>query len=95
MSDSNSFYTQRELCIWKTEDGTANSDINRQSTALVLEKEAPVGRHPFHLSSLGKSNWIKGLILFEELLTLAHKDTQHDALLINIAKRSQFGIGFV
>ena len=40
------------------------------------------------------SNWIKVLILFEELLTLGHKDTQHDALLINIGKRNQFGIGF-
>ena len=34
------------------------------------------------------------MVSFEELLTLGHNDTQHDALLINIGKRNQFGIGF-
>ena len=34
------------------------------------------------------------MVFFEELLTLGHKDTHYNAVLINIGKLNQFGIGF-
>src|SRR5580658_8078054 len=70
------------------------ANINKPTAGAQFDRELPVGKHPFQLSSLGTPNGQKVTIMFEELLAAGHEGAEYDAWLIPI-NGEQFGSGFV
>ena len=92
---SSSDYTPPKVWTWNKASGGRFANINRPVAGATHDKELPVGRHPFQLSSLGTPNGQKVTIMFEELLAAGHTGAEYDAWLINIGQGEQFGSGFV
>ncbi len=88
-------YTPPAVWTWDKENGGQFASINRPTSGAQVEKELPVGKHPFQLYSLGTPNGMKVTIMFEELLEAGHSGAEYDAWLINIGAGDQFGSGFV
>lgn len=84
--------------VWKENsngNGGKFASINRPTAGARVDKELPVGKHPFQLYSLATPNGVKVTIMFEELLALGINEAQYDAYLINITEGDQFTSGFV
>ncbi|MBV8799661.1 MAG: glutathione-dependent disulfide-bond oxidoreductase [Alphaproteobacteria bacterium] len=88
-------YTPPKVWVWDKESGGRFAAINRPVAGPTHEKEAPVGKHPFQLYSLGTPNGVKVTVMFEELLAAGHAEAEYDAWLINIGNGEQFASGFV
>ena len=88
-------YTPPAVWTWDKENGGAFASINRPTAGAQVERELPVGEHPFQLYSLGTPNGQKVTIMFEELLAAGHSGAEYDAWIINIGAGDQFGSGFV
>ncbi|GAA5052290.1 glutathione-dependent disulfide-bond oxidoreductase [Erythrobacter westpacificensis] len=87
-------YTPPE--VWQpTESGGQFSGINRPTAGARVQKDLPVGEHPFQLYSLGTPNGVKVTIMFEELLERGYAEAEYDAWKIDISKGEQFWSGFV
>ena len=93
MSDTE--YTPPPVWVWDKANGGQFANINRPTAGAQVERELPVGKHPFQLYSLGTPNGQKVTILLEELLAAGHAGAEYDAWLINIGQGDQFGSGFV
>lgn len=93
MSDAE--YTPPPVWVWDKTNGGQFASINRPTAGAQVERELPVGKHPFQLYSLGTPNGQKVTILLEELLAAGHAGAEYDAWLINIGQGDQFGSGFV
>lgn len=93
MSDAE--YTPPPVWVWDKANGGQFASINRPTAGAQVERELPVGKHPFQLYSLGTPNGQKVTILLEELLAAGHAGAEYDAWLINIGQGDQFGSGFV
>ena len=93
MSDAE--YTPPPVWVWDKANGGQFANINRPTAGAQVERELPVGKHPFQLYSLGTPNGQKVTILLEELLAAGHAGAEYDAWLINIGQGDQFGSGFV
>ena len=93
MSDTE--YTPPPVWVWDKSNGGQFANINRPTAGAQVERELPVGQHPFQLYSLGTPNGQKVTILLEELLAAGHAGAEYDAWLINIGQGDQFGSGFV
>ena len=87
-------YVPPKVWTWNKSNGGQFANINRPIAGATHDKELPVGKHPFQLSSLATPNGQKVTILFEELLAAGHKGAEYDAWLIKI-DGNQFGSGFV
>ena len=71
-------YTPPE--VWQpTESGGQFSSINRPTAGARVQKDLPVGEHPFQLYSLGTPNGVKVTIMFEELLERGYAEAEYDA----------------
>lgn len=83
--------------VWKHVEGNGGkfAGINRPTAGARVEKQLPVGEHPFQLYSLATPNGVKVTIMLEELLELGIKEAEYDAYLINIGEGDQFTSGFV
>ncbi|MBS0482776.1 MAG: glutathione-dependent disulfide-bond oxidoreductase [Proteobacteria bacterium] len=92
---SDAAYTPPAVWTWEPGNGGPFAAINRPTAGAQVEKELPVGKHPFQLYSLGTPNGQKATIMFEELLEAGHSDAEYDAWLINIGQGDQFTSGFV
>ena len=88
-------YTPPAIWTWNKENGGRFASINRPIAGPTHDKDLPVGKHPFQLSSLATPNGVKVTVMFEELLALGHTGAEYDAWLISIGKGDQFGSGFV
>lgn len=88
-------YTPPKIWAFNEESGGKFSNINRPTAGARVQKNLPVGDHPFQLYSLGTPNGVKVTIMFEELLELGIKEAEYDAFLINIGEADQFTSGFV
>ena len=88
-------YTPPPVWVWDKSNGGQFASINRPTAGAQVERELPVGKHPFQLYSLGTPNGQKVTILLEELLAAGHAGAEYDAWLINIGQGDQFGSGFV
>ena len=90
-----STYTPPEVWTYDSESGGRFANINRPTAGAQVDKELPVGDHPFQLYSLATPNGVKANIIFEELLEAGHGGAEYDAWLINIGEGDQFTSGFV
>ncbi len=88
-------YTPPAVWTFDSESGGRFANINRPTAGAQVEKDLPVGKHPFQLYSLATPNGVKANIIFEELLEAGHSDAEYDAWLINIGEGDQFTSGFV
>ena len=88
-------YTPPAVWTWDAGNGGPFASINRPTAGAQVERELPVGTHPFQLYSLGTPNGQKVTILLEELLEAGHAGAEYDAWLIQIGQGDQFGSGFV
>jgi len=88
-------YTPPTVWVWKKDDKSRFSAINRPIAGPTHEKELPVGRHPLQLYSLATPNGVKVTVMLEELLALGHSGAEYDAWMINIMEGQQFSSGFV
>ncbi len=88
-------YTPPAVWTYDSESGGRFANINRPTAGAQVEKDLPVGEHPFQLYSLATPNGVKANIIFEELLELGHKGAEYDAWLVNIGEGDQFTSGFV
>ena len=88
-------YTPPAIWTWNKENGGRFASINRPIAGPTHDKDLPVGKHPFQLSSLATPNGVKVTVMFEELLALGHQGAEYDAWMISIGKGDQFGSGFV
>ncbi len=88
-------YEVPKVWKWQAESGGRFAKINRPVAGATMEKELPVGKHPFQLYSLATPNGVKVTIMFEELLAAGFDGAEYDAYLINISEGDQFGSGFV
>ena len=88
-------YTPPAVWTYDSESGGRFANINRPTAGAQVEKDLPVGDHPFQLYSLATPNGVKANIIFEELLELGHKGAEYDAWLVNIGEGDQFTSGFV
>ncbi len=87
-------YTPPPVWVWNKDNGGRFANINRPTAGAQVEKELPVGRHPFQLYSLATPNGQKVTIMFEELLAAGHSGAEYDAWMVSIGG-DQFGSGFV
>ena len=92
---TNKTYLLPKVWVWKKENGSRFSKINRPTSGATHKKELPKGKHNLQLYSQGTPNGVKITILLEELLELGIKEAEYDAWLIEISKGDQFGSGFV
>ncbi len=88
-------YMPPAVWTWDAGNGGPFASINRPTAGAQVERELPVGTHPFQLYSLGTPNGQKVTILLEELLEAGHAGAEYDAWLIQIGQGDQFGSGFV
>lgn len=88
-------YTPPKVWKWDPNNGGKFSNINRPIAGPTLEKELPVGEHPFQLYSLATPNGVKATVMLEELLEKGIKEAEYDAWLIRITEGDQFSSGFV
>ena len=88
-------YAPPNVWQWDKANGGRFANINRPIAGATLDKDLPVGKHPFQLYSLATPNGVKVTVMLEELLALGHKGAEYDAWLIEISKGDQFGSGFV
>ena len=65
-------YTPPAVWTWDPGNGGPFASINRPTAGAQVERELPVGTHPFQLYSLGTPNGQKVTILLEELLEAGH-----------------------
>ena len=94
MSDSSDYVLPR-VWTWDQPNGGQFENINRPIAGPTHDKELPVGKHPFQLSSLATPNGQKAASLLEELLEKGHRDAEYDAWPIRIGDGEQFSSGFV
>ena len=92
MSDT---YEPPKVWEWKQDNNQAFGNINRPTAGAQQEKDAPIGKHPLQLYSLGTPNGVKVTVMLEELLALGHEGAEYDAWLIPIGEGAQFGSAFV
>ena len=88
-------YVLPEVWKWEQPSGGEFASINRPIAGPTLDRDLPVGKHPFQLYSLATPNGQKVSIMFEELLEKGHRDAEYDAWPIRIGEGDQFGSGFV
>lgn len=88
-------YTPPAVWTFDSESGGRFANINRPTAGAQVEKDLPVGEHPFQLYSLATPNGVKANIILEELLEAGHTAAEYDAWLINIGEGDQFTSGFV
>ena len=88
-------YTPPAVWTFDGENGGRFASINRPTAGAQVERDLPVGEHPFQLYSLATPNGVKANIIFEELLEAGHSGAEYDAWMINIAEGDQFTSGFV
>lgn len=88
-------YTPPAVWTFDSASGGKFANINRPTAGAQVEKDLPVGEHPFQLYSLATPNGVKANIMFEELLEAGHSGAEYDAWLINIGEGDQFTSGFV
>ena len=88
-------YAPPKVWTWNKENGGRFANINRPTAGAQVERDLPVGKHPFQLYSLATPNGQKVTILFEELLAAGYTGAEYDAWLIRIGEGDQFTSGFV
>lgn len=88
-------YTPPAVWTHDSESGGRFASINRPKAGAQVDKDLPVGDHPFQLYSLATPNGVKANIIFEELLEAGYSGAEYDAWLINIGEGTQFTSGFV